>query len=632
MSRTADNEESKTEPGWAQARNQLFQMIMDGRSFSGRERNCCFLNTGQNSFATVSAVTGLNFADDGRCIAVTDWDQDGDLDFWTSNRTAPRLRLMRNDTPTQNRSVAFRLVGNGTTTNRDAIGARVELFLTEANDSTTPIKRVHTIRAGEGFLSQSSKWVHFGVPHNEVIDHVVVHWPGGKRQVFEEVIAGERYELPQDQAAVHLTPRSDADGIAAGDSPSARTEEGSRIALLSRVPMPDIQYDRPDGTTQVERFDQGIPTLVNLWATWCAPCVNELGTFASEASQVEGRIRILAVSIDAASEDAPTPTEIEQFLKQLSFPHAWGIGDVEQISRLQELHQQFFFQTQSIPLPSSFLVDADGRLSVVYHGPVSLETVLQDIESLSDSADRAACLPGRYLQHDRAKNATWQADVALRYRLAAWLEETGKADDAIAHFAALSQLDPSWPLPHRHMAKLYLTQMKIDEAGQSAAKALELDPNNARAHNTMGNIWSRRGDERTAASHYQKAIQADDQFAEAFNNLGTSLASMGRLDVAANCFQRAIDIDSEFSEALTNLGKIYAHQNKANLAVQHFQRAVQIDPTNADAFNNLGTMFARGGQFEKAVEYFQEALRLDPDNREIKLNYQRAEQLLKQPR
>ena len=607
-------------------------MIMDGRSFSGRERNCCFLNTGQNRFATVSAVTGLNFADDGRCIGVTDWDQDGDLDFWTSNRTGPRLRLMRNDTPTENSSVAFRLIGNGTTTNRDAIGARVELVLTDTNDPTASIKRVHTVRAGEGFLSQSSKWVHFGVPDGEKIDHVTVHWPGGTSQVFKEISAGDRYELPQDQAAVRLSPRSTPDGIVAGDSPPAETDEGARIALLSKVPMPDIQYDRPDGTTEVERFDQGIPTLVNLWATWCAPCVQELGTFASEASQVEGRIKIIAVSVDAASEDAPTPTEIEQFLTRLSFPHAWGVADVEQISRLQELHQQFFFQTQSIPLPSSFLIDANGRLSVVYHGPVSLKTVLQDIESLSDSPERAACFPGRYLEHDRAKNATWQADVALRYRLAAWLEETGRTDDAIAHFAELSQLDPSWPLPHRHMAKLYLTQMKIDEAGQSASKALELDPNNARAHNTMGNIWSRRGDERAAARHYQKAIQADDQFAEAYNNLGTSLASMGRLDVAAQLFQRAINVDPEFSEAITNLGNIYFHQNKANLAVQHFQRAVQIDPTNADAFNNLGTMFARGGQLEKAVEYFREAIRLDPNNREFKRNYQQAEQLLKQPR
>ena len=85
---------------------------MEGRSFSGRERNCCFLNTGGKRFATVSAISGFDFIDDGRGIAVTDWDSDGDLDMWISNRNAPRLRLMRNDLVTPNHFLRMRLVGN----------------------------------------------------------------------------------------------------------------------------------------------------------------------------------------------------------------------------------------------------------------------------------------------------------------------------------------------------------------------------------------------------------------------------------------------------------------------------------------------------------------------------------------
>ena len=46
----------------------LGQMLRDGRSLSGQERNCCFLNTQDNRFATVSAASGLDFADDGRAI------------------------------------------------------------------------------------------------------------------------------------------------------------------------------------------------------------------------------------------------------------------------------------------------------------------------------------------------------------------------------------------------------------------------------------------------------------------------------------------------------------------------------------------------------------------------------------
>ena len=95
--------------------------MREGRSWSGHERNNCFANLGQGSFADVSFVSGLDFADDGRAVAVVDWDGDGDLDLWLRNRTGPQLRLLRNDHPGTGHFLALRL--EGTDSNRDAIGA-----------------------------------------------------------------------------------------------------------------------------------------------------------------------------------------------------------------------------------------------------------------------------------------------------------------------------------------------------------------------------------------------------------------------------------------------------------------------------------------------------------------------------
>ena len=108
------------------------KLLREGNSLSGNESNCAFLNCRGAGFANVSAVTGLDFADDGRAVGITDWDHDGDLDIWLFNRTRPRLRLMRNQTIKNEESasasfVAFRL--QGTISNRDAIGARIELRL-----------------------------------------------------------------------------------------------------------------------------------------------------------------------------------------------------------------------------------------------------------------------------------------------------------------------------------------------------------------------------------------------------------------------------------------------------------------------------------------------------------------------
>ena len=62
----------------------LNRLLREGRSLSGRERNCAFLNLGQANaerrFAEVSTASGFDFPDDGRALALVDWDSDGDFD------------------------------------------------------------------------------------------------------------------------------------------------------------------------------------------------------------------------------------------------------------------------------------------------------------------------------------------------------------------------------------------------------------------------------------------------------------------------------------------------------------------------------------------------------------------------
>ena len=73
----------------------LVQLVRDGHSWSGHERNRLFLNRG-GAFSDVSVISGLDHDGDGRALAVVDWDRDGDLDLCYRNRTAPRLKLMLN--------------------------------------------------------------------------------------------------------------------------------------------------------------------------------------------------------------------------------------------------------------------------------------------------------------------------------------------------------------------------------------------------------------------------------------------------------------------------------------------------------------------------------------------------------
>ena len=86
------------ETGWV----ALHRMLREGRSLSGRERHCVYLNDADGSFSDISSLTGLDLPDDGRAAAHVDWDLDGRLDLVLTSRSGPRVRVLRNGFATQN--------------------------------------------------------------------------------------------------------------------------------------------------------------------------------------------------------------------------------------------------------------------------------------------------------------------------------------------------------------------------------------------------------------------------------------------------------------------------------------------------------------------------------------------------
>ena len=69
MSHSPSDAESPPEQSYIDGWAAVYRLIRQGRSWSGRERNTCFLNTGDGEFVDASAVTGLDFPDDGRALA-----------------------------------------------------------------------------------------------------------------------------------------------------------------------------------------------------------------------------------------------------------------------------------------------------------------------------------------------------------------------------------------------------------------------------------------------------------------------------------------------------------------------------------------------------------------------------------
>ena len=115
-------------------------------------------------------------------------------------------------------------------------------------------------------------------------------------------------------------------------------------------PAPDASFKDPDGGDISLADFRGTPVLVNLWATWCAPCVKELPTLdrLARLHAVDGELGVIAVSQDSGPQ-----LSVAAFLKKLN------------VKELGAYHDPDMGLSGSLGpdavLPTSILYDSEGR-------------------------------------------------------------------------------------------------------------------------------------------------------------------------------------------------------------------------------------------------------------------------------
>lgn len=101
---------------------------------------------------------------------------------------------------------------------------------------------------------------------------------------------------PDAQQAVPQASRSASDnGEGAGSGAELVTGQIDRIRAGEKIPA--ITVSDPSGNT-LDLATLGQPVLLNLWATWCAPCKVEMPLLDNLAGELAGEVRVLTVSQD----------------------------------------------------------------------------------------------------------------------------------------------------------------------------------------------------------------------------------------------------------------------------------------------------------------------------------------------
>ena len=155
-----------------------------------------FRNDGGRFEEVTAPGTALATPQVGRGAAYADYDGDGDLDVLVTANGGPP-RLLRNDGGARNRLLRVRTVG--TTSNRDGIGARIDVT---AGGRT----RWQVVKTGSSYLSQSELPATFGLGGLTQADAVTVTWPSGRVDRLGAVPADRAITVEEGAGIVDAAP------------------------------------------------------------------------------------------------------------------------------------------------------------------------------------------------------------------------------------------------------------------------------------------------------------------------------------------------------------------------------------------------------------------------------------------
>jgi tetratricopeptide (TPR) repeat protein len=287
-------------------------------------------------------------------------------------------------------------------------------------------------------------------------------------------------------------------------------------------------------------------TVISIWATWCAPCIEELPLVDElyRTYKDDKEVSVLSVNVDFAMSMGKIPSEIGDTIKEKKiempvlvdrerlFQEWLSTGKVKKKEPPNKGKPPFFKTSSSLRLPQIVIIDSKARIYRRYgYSPTrTKEDYLAEKKEIIEQARRGklpkyeppmgqdiAMKVARLVfmkKHDEAEKILLDAlekdkkNTVLLYQLGRFYYDLESFDEYSKVMRRIIEIDPKHDSALNHLGYYLADHDKdLDEAGILVGKALDLRPGNGHYLDSMGWVFFKKGDFKKAKEYLEKAVE-----------------------------------------------------------------------------------------------------------------------------
>jgi tetratricopeptide (TPR) repeat protein len=321
--------------------------------------------------------------------------------------------------------------------------------------------------------------------------------------------------------------------------------------------------------------------------------VQELTEWKENEAEFKSRLRVIALNVDGLDQASDpvdaTLSKVAAAWKQIGLSFECGTIDPPSFELLEVIERTLLMQQSPLPIPTSFLLDANGELAIVYKGPVSARRLMTDVvaieSSVVDVRDLSASFPGKWY------SSPFPPDLLA---IPSQLVRLGRAEEAyeyiINNIVPDTSADPWEQLGTtettllnvlHNTAQILLLQKKTDEAAVLYRMAIKFVPGSWETHALLSNVLIQSQHSAEALALNRNMARMRPRHPMPQNNIVWILATSD--DVQIRDPAKAVELAKQLCNAtnmsepstLDTLAVAYAANGELEMAIQTGEQAIE---------------------------------------------------------